>query len=161
MVVLAVTGCSNMVVVEPPVKDPPARLFYGSFDQIWRNIQLTLRKYPVRVNNIDGGILETDYIKDEKLFSSPMEAHTKPGTRYKLTVRAVKGQVEGKPVIKVTFLKLVELQKNFFEGFQPISSDSLEELALLYRIGRFTELDQLLSKVSAEKKPQVLKKKAP
>ena len=143
-------GCAEVSVVEPPIKEPLSHIYRANFDQVWRNIQLAMRRYPVRVNNIDAGVLETDYIKGDKIFSEPAPAEVKPqpGLRYKITVRAVKGNSEGTPVVQVTLLKTSELQENFFDGFRPIPTNGLEERTILYRIGRFLEIDQILAKAA-------------
>jgi hypothetical protein len=139
-------GCAGVSIAEPPVKEPLSQLYRADFDQIWRNIQLAMRRYPVRVNNIDAGILETDYIKADKLFSMPSETPPRPGVRYKIIVRGIKGSVEGKPAVEVKLQKIVEMQENFFEGFRTVPSDGLEEQTILYRIGRYLEIDQMLGK---------------
>ncbi len=146
-----ITGCADNPIVDPPIKDPESRLFAYEYEEVWRAMQLALRKYPVRINNIDSGILETDYIKGDKFFVEP-NAKSRPGLRYKITIRVVKGKLDGKKsAVKVTALKSAEIQPDFFSGFQPISSNGLEEMALLYRIGRYLEMEKLTTKSVAPK----------
>lgn len=96
---------------------------------------------------MESGILETDYVKGEKLFADPNSTEAKQGLRYKVVIRAVKGKIENKNSVKVTILKTAEIQPDFFSGFQPLSSNGLEEETIMYRIGRFIEMDRMLSKV--------------
>ncbi|MBK9294414.1 MAG: hypothetical protein IPM57_08205 [Oligoflexia bacterium] len=141
-------GCADNPIADPPIKSPSQRVFYDNYDKVWRAVQLALRKYPVKVNTMESGILETDYIKGDKLFNDPNEAKTRPGLRYKIIVRAIKGKIESKSAIKVTVLKNAEIQTDFFSGFKALGSNGLEEELLLYRIGRFIEIDNALTKAS-------------
>ncbi len=136
----------NQPMVDPPISDPESQVYYESYDEVWRGVQLALRKYPVHLNNIESGILETEYIKADKIFVEPGENQVKPGQRYKLTVRAIKGEVSGDPAIKIICIKTVEVQPDFFTGYQPRPSDGLEEKAILYRIGRYLDMERLLNR---------------
>jgi hypothetical protein len=147
---LLFVGCvEKELALDPPVTDAPSKVFYANYDEVWRSVQLALRKYPVHLNNIESGLLETDYIKGDKLFAEPVEDKTKFGMRYKLTIRAVKGKINDKSAIKIICTKVPEIQRDFFTGYQPISSNGLEENLVLYRIGRYLEMDYMLSKISA------------
>jgi hypothetical protein len=143
-------GCvEKELAADPPVSDAPTKVFVANYDEVWRSVQLALRKYPVHLNNIESGLLETDYIKGDKLFAEPVEDKTKFGMRYKLTIRAVKGKFNDKSAIKIICTKVSEIQRDFFTGYQPIPSNGLEENLVLYRIGRYLEMDHMLSKISA------------
>src|SRR5271155_4038528 len=99
---LAAAGCvENRPIEDPPITEPETRVYYDGYDEVWRAVQLALKKYPVHLNNIESGLLETDYIKGDKLFSEPVEDKTKTGMRYRLTVRAVKGKVNDRSAIKI------------------------------------------------------------
>jgi hypothetical protein len=137
----------NRPIEDPPLTEPEARVYYDSFDEVWRAVQLALRKYPVHLNNIESGTLETDYIKGDKLFTEPVEGRMKAGMRYKLTIRAVKGRIDEKSAIKIVCIKTPEVQRDFFTGYQPITTNGLEEKTILYRIGRYLEMERILSKV--------------
>jgi hypothetical protein len=152
--VLWLGGCSTEVVQEPPVKDPPAKVFESSFEEVWKATQLAMAKYPVRVNTMDSGILETDFVKADKFFHDPAEAKSKPGLRYKITVRIVKGKVSKKNATKVTVLKSAELQSDFFSGYQAAPSNGLEEQSILYRIGRHLTMDKMLEAAASQPVPE-------
>jgi hypothetical protein len=70
--------------------------------------------------------------------------------RYKLTIRAVKGRIEDKPAIKIVCTKSPEVQRDFFTGYQPITTNGLGERTILYRIGRYLEMEHILSKVQTK-----------
>lgn len=146
MIFTGIAGCADNPIDDPVLKEPESRVFYENYDDLWRAIQLAVRKYPVHLNNIESGILETDYIKGDKIFSDPPEKFNKPGLRYKITIRAVKGKISDKPAVKVVVVKTAEVQPDFFTGYQPFPSDGYEENTLLYRIGRYLDLDKLLNK---------------
>ena len=133
---------------DPAVTEPENHVFYDEYDSVWRAIQLAVRKYPVRLNNIESGILETDYIKGDKIFVDPSEGGPPPSAaRYKINIRAIKGKDEGKGAVKVVITKVTEIQPDFFTGFKEIPTDGLEERTIMYRVGRFLDLDKKLSQV--------------
>jgi hypothetical protein len=146
LLALAAAGCVTNPKADPPIKEPETRVYYDAYEQVWRAMQLALRKYPVKINNIDLGVLETDFVKGDKIFTDPNDNRPKPGYRYKITVRVVRGRIEGKNAVEVTVLKSSEIQPDFFSGFQPVPSNGLEESGILYRIGRYLEIDRILSK---------------
>lgn len=147
-VALSSINCSRALVPDPPLKEPEARVFPESFEKVWRAIAQAIKKYPVNINLIDSGLIETEYVKGDKLFSDPNVTRTLSGLRYKIIIRAVKGQMDAKSAVKVTVLKSAEIQPDFFSGYKPIASNGLEESAILYRITRNLEIDRLLQKAT-------------
>jgi len=146
----AQAGCiEKEIASDPPVTEPQSRIFYASYDEVWRAVQLALRKYPIRMNNIESGQLETDYIKGDKLFTEPVEEKKKFGMRYRILIHAVRGKFEDRAATKIICTKVPEIQRDFFTGYQGIPSNGLEENIILYRVGRFLEMDHVLSKVSS------------
>lgn len=146
-----IMGCSEAQLYDPPVTEPPTRIFDESYERTWRAIQISLQRYPVTISNYESGIIETKMLKGGQVFTDPNEKKLKPGYRYKLTIRAVKGQFEGKPAVKVTIYKGGEIQPDFFSGYQSVPSDGLEERAVLYRIGRVLDIDRILEKPTKSK----------
>jgi len=154
LISLVGVGCSS-----PPVKPPSleqgidkdgqsyyTRVIYYPFELVWRAAQLSV-KYPISVNNMDNGLLETEWIKSLDGFSSPLET-TRPtaGYRYKLAVNMVKGKVDSRPSVRVTIRKKIERQKDFFSDTENINSDGLEEKVILYRIEREIIIDEAIKK---------------
>lgn len=133
----------------PPVKEsmgPQYRIFEGSYDEVWRAVQKSLASYPIQINNIDQGIIETDNIKGDQIWRPPFQQDRKPiNLRYVIRVNVVKGRPTKKgETVKVTILKSITLEKDFFSGESRQPSDGFEEKALLYRISREVQLERSL-----------------
>ena len=62
------------------------KVFNYSYEAVWRAAQLTL-KYPIAVNNIDNGVLETEWIRSSDGFIAP-GAIKEPsaGSKYKIPI---------------------------------------------------------------------------
>ena len=144
---LVLTGSllvSCSLVPEKPTgpQAPPQAVFFSSFESVWRAAQLTM-KYPIRVNNMESGTLETEWVAGSDGFHPPSE--DKPaaaGLRYRISMMFVKGAVDGRPSVKVTVVKRVEKVKDFFSEPQVLQSDGLEERVLLYRIRRELRIEE-------------------
>lgn len=148
-----VSGCGSLFADnrEPPATfGPREQIYFASFDQVWRATQLALQKYPIRVNNMDLGVLETDNIKGYKVWMPPHRKSASGGLSYKLNVRVVKGVVDGRSSVRVTVMKDTEMKKDFFASSKKLPSDGLEERSILYRIKRELLIDKALQK--AQKK---------
>lgn len=132
----------------PPLSfSPREKIYKASFDEVWRATQLALQNYPMRVNNVDLGILETDFIKSYNAWSPAHLPESKNGgLSYKLNVKVIKGKVSSQPVQKVSIGKEIYLKKDFFSDEKQQASDGLEEQALLYRIEREITIERGLQK---------------
>ncbi|MCB0392130.1 MAG: hypothetical protein KDD58_12625 [Bdellovibrionales bacterium] len=124
---------------------PISRVYNDDFENVWRAAQLALQKYPMRVNNIDKGLLETDWVKGYEIWVPPVKPKVKAaGARYKIILRAIKGKSQGESAIKVSLQKKIEKKRDFFAEVETPPSDGLEESAILYRIGREIQIDHAL-----------------
>ncbi len=140
-------GCSTSS--EAPIvesADPQEKIFRAPYDDIWRAVQLAMATYPIKVNNQDAGVLETESIRGDSAWVSPGQKHPPAGGyRYKIIVRVVKGKTEKNlNAGRVTILKSGEIQRDFFSSFEKLPSDGLEELAVMYRIERELSIDKAL-----------------
>ena len=126
------------------------KLYTQPFESVWRAAQLTI-KYPVAVNNIDVGVLETDWIRAEEGFQSPDSETKNAGVRYKLVLTMVKGNSNGKPMARVTLKKMIERRRDFFSDGEGLVSDGVEEANLLYRIERELVIEEAIKKANALK----------
>jgi hypothetical protein len=128
--------------------EPQEKVFPESYDDVWRSVQLAMANYPIKVNNQDAGILETEAIKGDAAWNSPGQKRmTSGGSRYRIIVRVVKGRTEkNQPAGKVIILKLGEIQRDFFSPYEKLPSDGLEELAIMYRIERELQIEKALRK---------------
>lgn len=126
----------------------PQKVFFGTYDNVWRAAQLSL-KYPISANNMDSGVLETDFIKGDDGFRPPNEEDIpSSGIRYKLRMILVKGKVDGRDSVRVTIKKEIEKRRDFFADPEIIPSDGLEEMVIFYRMERELVIDEALKKAA-------------
>ncbi len=124
------------------------KVFYFSYDQVWRAAQLAL-KYPIAVNNMDHGVLETDFTKaDDGFFAPGKEPLPSAGIRYKIAMVMAKGRVEGRDGVRVTINKVIEKKRDFFSDPENLISDGLEEQVLFYRMERELVIEEALKKAA-------------
>ena len=108
-------------------------------------MQKTLARYPIKVNNVDAGIIETDDIKGLKVWSPPHKPKVRqPGLRYHFKIALIKGERNGKDATEVTIEKFLRINKNFFANEKRLPSDGLEEEGLHYRIQRELTIEKAL-----------------
>jgi len=130
---------------------PREQVFYAEFEEVWRAINLVMQPYPLRVSNMDQGLLETDEIRGYRVWAPPHVSETKAtGEFYNISVRVVKGSLGKKAATKVTLIKELQNQRDFFSDARSVPSDGLEEKSILYRIGREIQIERSLAK--AQKK---------
>jgi len=130
---------------------PREQVYYATYEEVWRATNLVLQPYPLRVSNMDQGILETDGIRGFRIFTPVYKREsTSSAEQYKLVARVIKGSLERKAATKVTLTKDVTLQSDFFSDPKFLPSDGLEEKTILYRIGREIQIERALAK--AQKK---------
>lgn len=151
---MVLSGCAE--VQTPPENPqgevsaaPKQKVFAERFEEVWLACQRALARYPIKINDMDSGVLETDQVRGENAWVSPHIKKTPAGgRRYVLTVNVVKGRVDadGKSAVRVTISKRAELQKDFFSTAERISSDGLEESALLYRVERELQINRALKR---------------
>lgn len=135
----------------PTYYGPRERVYTAGFEDVWKSVNLVLQPYPLRVSNMDQGLLETDVVRPGKVWSLPFKsASGGAGETYKLTVRVIKGSKGGDSATKVTVLKDKQLQVDFFSDPKAIPSDGFEEKALLYRVERELQVERAL--LRAQKK---------
>jgi len=131
-------------------KSTPQRIYYASYDQVWRAAH-TVMKYTIANENQETGFLETEYIKGVDGWLPP-ENDKKPsaGLRYKFVLSFAKGKTDGRESTRVTMDKRIEVLRDFFSEPENLQSDGLEEKILFYRIERELLLSEALKKASTE-----------
>jgi len=152
MAALLLSSCASEPVSKISSRDKVLRkninqkVFYFPYDSVWRAAQLAV-KYPISVNNMDNGILETEYIRASEGFSSPVEEREpSSGVRYKITLVLAKGRVNNKESVRVTVTKAVEKNRDFFSESEALPSDGLEEKVIFYRLERELLIEEALKK---------------
>lgn len=150
-VLLAASGCSL------PEKQPTGgdevvkqaskqRIFFSSFDNVWRAAH-TVLKYTIATENPDTGMIETEYIKGVDGWLAPdQKKPPSAGLRYKIVMILAKGKTDGRESTRVTIEKRIEVLRDFFSEPDIIESDGLEESVLFYRIERELLIGEALKK---------------
>ncbi len=124
---------------------PLEKVFQDSYEKVWRASQIALQKYPLKINNIDKGILETDWVKGKEVFEPIVpSAIYNSGLQYRLSLKVIKGQLGGDDSVKVTVQKETQKHRDFFAETESLASDSYEEKIILYRIQREVQIDNAL-----------------
>lgn len=122
------------------------RTYTASAESVWKAAQKSL-KYPIAIDNMENGILETDWIKGEDAFVPAHETkQPSSGVRSKITVRVLRGKKQGKDATRVTVTKQIERQRDFFDDGEGLETDGWEERIILYRIERELAIDRALDK---------------
>lgn len=123
------------------------QVYYATFDEVWKASNVVLQAYPLRISNMDQGILETDSIRGNQVWSPPYKPEgTGAGESYRIQLRVAKGNISNRSAIKVSILKDTQVQVDFFSDPKSKPSDGFEERVLLYRIGREIQIDHALVK---------------
>lgn len=128
------------------------RIYFAPYEAVWRAAQVAL-KYPIAMNNMDNGILETDWVRALEGFMPPGKSKMpSAGMRYRIQLALVKGRLNGRESVKITIRKMIQKQSDFFADPDNIETDSLEEKVILYRIERELIIYEALKKVNANSK---------
>ena len=143
-------GCAHESESLKPSFKARSEFFNSDYDKIWRAVQRAISAYPLKVNNMDKGILETTTIEGESLYSKPHRKRTSKTSaiKYSLKFNLVKGNMGDKSAVKVIIKKTKFHTSNFFSGKKELASDGLEEQAILYRIKRELQVEQILERVA-------------
>lgn len=142
-------GC----VSQPEVSDNPnfERIFKAKYEETWRALQQSIMPYPLRMNNMDTGQIQTVMIKNSSssAFKRPGEKRKSSGYRYRLYFNVAKISDQK---TRVSISKKAELVRDFISNPEERQSDGLEENVLLYRIGREIRIERALIKATSAKK---------
>jgi hypothetical protein len=128
------------------------QVYNSSYDDVWKAVNLVLQPYPLRVSNMDQGILETDILRGDKAWISPFaKSAGSSGETYKLIIRVIRGSTHN---TKVTIQKDSQIQSDFFSDPKPLPSDGMEEKAVLYRIARELQIERALARAQKKQNQQ-------
>lgn len=146
------TGCQMFPGKKTPnpqdqLNRPYQQEYIASYEAVWRAAQISVR-YPISLNNMDTGQLETDWIRALEGFAPPdQKKNPSSGMRYKIVLTLVKGRKLNRPSVRVTLKKIVERQRDFFAEPESIVTDGLEEKVILYRMERELIIQEALKKI--------------
>ncbi len=151
--ILAMSACESAPVSGPATPDPRTlaplrRIYFATFDKVWRAAHSAI-PYSIALENQDSGIIETDYIRGVDGWLPPEADRPKAaGLRYKLIFSFAKGRFEGRDSTHVTIEKRSEILRNFFSEPERSISDGLEERTIFYRIEREIIISDALKKAN-------------
>jgi hypothetical protein len=125
------------------------RVYRASFEETWRAVQQSIISYPLKVNNMDVGQIQTTPVRGSTQFKPPhLENMNMGGNRYTLTINVLK---ESPKTTKVTILKDMVLHRDFISTPEAQASDGYEESVVLYRIGREIDIERAITRESKQK----------
>ncbi|MAE73390.1 MAG: hypothetical protein CL675_04795 [Bdellovibrionaceae bacterium] len=131
--------------------DAHKEVFYYEYEKVWRATQVALAKYPIKLNDQDAGLLETEVIPARKIWTPPHKAEKHPfAHQYRLAIKAIKGKSQGRPAVQLRITKYKTRQKDFFSDSDRLPSDGLEEEMLLYRIRRELLIQKALDRAASK-----------
>lgn len=122
------------------------REYKASYEEIWRACQQSVISYPLKINNMEQGLIQTTILRSHVYFKPPhVEKKQAGGYRYDLNITLFK---LGPKKTKISIQKNLQLYRDFVSSPESRVSDGLEEENLLYRIQREVEIDRALVKAS-------------
>ncbi len=153
---ILITGCELFPKKKNPntqdaLNRPFQQEYLASYEAVWRAAQISVR-YPISLNNMDTGQLETDWIRALEGFLAPDQKKSpSSGMRYKIILTLVRGRKVNRPTVRVTLRKVVERQRDFFAEPESVATDGLEEKIILYRMERELIIQEALKKIPETK----------
>jgi hypothetical protein len=126
--------------------------FNAPYLGVWKAAEKSLENYVLANNNSESGIIQTDWIKGDDIWTPPT-ALKKPssGQRQKLTLFFTRGKSGGANSVRVQVKKEAEILKDFISEPETLVSDGLEELNILYRIERELNIARAISQLENKK----------
>lgn len=152
---LVLVGCSSSSQLDVPRTFE--REYGANFDETWRAVQQSIISYPLKINNMELGQVQTTSIRGNTQFKPPHEARIKSGGhRYNLSINVLK---ISQGVTRVSILKDVNVFRDFVSRPETRGSDGLEENMILYRIGRELEIEKVLLRDSKKREAKNKRRK--
>ena len=144
--IIFLTAC---VSSPTPVEKNYERKFRASFDEVWQARQQAIISYPLKVNNMEQGIIQTTMLRNHTYFRPPhISKKHASGYRYSLSFNLLK---ESEKETSLSIHKNLLVYRDFISKPEDLTSDGLEEAVLLYRIQREIEIDRSIVKTSKSK----------
>ncbi len=123
------------------------KIFLYSYESVCRAAQLSII-YPLSINNMDTGKLETEFIPARDGLVLPDQEAPSSGVKFKITLTLSRGEQEGQSGIRVTINKNIERRRDFFSAPESLDSDQIEEKLILYRMERELIIEKAIQKFS-------------
>ena len=145
---ILLSSCASQHIEQPEVVRPYEKVYNASFEKVWRAAQIVISRYPIKVNDMDFGVLETATLHGVDAWKPPHVRALPDGLRYHLKLRVLKGNLPKNEATKVIVFKQIEMVKDFFSAAERKDTDGLEESVILYRIYREVAVQHLLEKMT-------------
>lgn len=124
-----------------------SQVFQASYDEVWRAAQKTLIKFPIILNNIDHGVIETEPQQFDLIWPRPYSVNNSRRLgKYTLNLNIIRGKINGEEATRVIIVKKVKVERDFFSEEKQLSSDGYEENIILYRIQREIVLERSIKR---------------
>lgn len=135
--------------------EPFRKTFYGKYEDVWLAVGKSISHYRTSVMDQEAGYIETIEQNHDEGWKSPTVDNIPPsGRRYKIVIRVLKGESQGREAISVSVKKVILNRVDFFSPDKEEASDGLEEQAILYRVEREYRLKIGLDKYYEKKQAQ-------
>lgn len=137
-----------------------SRVYVTDLNTAWQAALDALKSNILEVSNREGGFIQTKWTDNtaEKNFVDSFgsqDTYLKAQYRFRITI--AKGFYEEEPAIKVTVQKEQLVQRDVLDGWKPVETDSVEENALLYRIGRLIAIRMKLNYLEEQRVEKEMK----
>lgn len=104
--------------------------FTENYDILWKVIQQSFQKYPIKNTDYEKGLISTQWIRLNSLWKDPSLKNKTPS--YQIRIHIIK-HLNSK-TITVKIKKQIKNKKNFFTEEINLLSNLIEEKIILYRI---------------------------
>jgi hypothetical protein len=155
---ILLASCVSSQQPPRPLDFPYARIYLGSFNDVWSATVRILDLYSITVANREAGLLQTEWVEtrfNSELFKYPDNEPRLEEVSYRLKIKLSKAFISqtGQAAVRVQVLKELKEYKNFFSDWERVPTDGYEEKIILYRIG------QRLAILNAQREAKTKKKK--
>lgn len=133
------------------------RIFLTEHDIAWGAVLEALKSHALDVSNREAGFIQTRWKEntaDRNFIDSFGAADSYLKAQYRVRVTVAKGFHEGEKSVKVTVIREQLVQRDVLEGWKPVTTDSIEENTLLYRIGRIIVMRTRLGEIEKDRVEQ-------
>lgn len=131
-----------------------SRVYKAEYNLCWDAVVEALKTNPMEAVNRETGMVQTKWI-DNTAERNQAEAHDGVvpyvKARYRIRVSLNKGIFDGQAAVKVSVQKEQQYQRDVLEDWKYQPTDTIQENAILYRIGKLISLKSKLKKAEDEK----------
>lgn len=135
------------------------KVFLSDFETVWQATLEALKSSALDVSNREAGFIRTKWIDNtaQKNFADSFgtgQMYLK--AQYRHRVNVAKLFYNGRPAVKVNIQKEQLVQNDVLEGWRNVTSDGVDELTMLYRVGRLVVMSTKRQKIEEERTKEQL-----